>query len=160
MTRSKSTPGPKPRGRAGIQLDDAPKMPRGLTPAARRVWRDLAPALVDAGLLSAVDSGPFGLYCQSLAFAMDAAGQLAADGLTVPDRTHGGELRKHAAWQIFTQANATVASWAAHFGTTAKARQALPVEEQAAGAGLEAYMQREVERRKRSEEPVTVADEW
>ncbi len=160
MARSTSTPGPKPRGRAGIRIDDAPKMPRGLTPAARRIWRDLAPALVDAGLLSAVDSGPFGLYCQALAFAMDAAGQLAADGLTVADRTHGGELRKHAAWQIFTQANATVASWAAHFGTTAKARTALPVEDNTAGMGLQEYLQREVERRQRSEEPVTVADEW
>ena len=159
MTRSKSTPGPKPRGRAALHIDDAPKMPRGLTPAAKKIWRDLAPALVDAGLLSAVDSGPFGLYCQSLAFAFDAAGQLAADGLTTKDRAHGGELRKHAAWQIFAQANATVASWAAHFGTTAKARQALPVEENA-GAGLEDYMRREVERRKRSEEPATVADEW
>jgi len=104
-------------------------MPRGLSPAARRIWRELAPALQDAGLLSAVDAGPFALYCQSLAFGLDAASQLSRDGLTVADRAHGGELRKHAAWQIFMQASAAVARWTAHFGTTARARQSLPVDE-------------------------------
>lgn len=47
---------------------DAPKiepmMPKSLPEDARAVWRSLAPALVDAGLLSSVDGPTFGLLCR------------------------------------------------------------------------------------------------
>lgn len=40
-----------------------PLMPEHLPEAARRIWRKKASALLEAGLLSSLDTETFGLYC-------------------------------------------------------------------------------------------------
>ena len=122
-----SKPGPKARQRAEL-APGTPKIPHELTADARRIWRQLAPALVEAGLLAPTDAGPFALYCQTLAMALATAKDLGAEGLTTEDRNHGGQPRKNPKWMIFTQATQLVMAMSNHFGTTAKARQGLPVE--------------------------------
>ena len=44
-----------------------PKRPIGLSRQAVRVWSDLAPKLIDLGLLSAIDASTFAVYCQAYA---------------------------------------------------------------------------------------------
>ena len=42
-----------------------PTRPVGLSPQAIRVWKSLAPKLLDLGLLSDIDQSTFAVYCQA-----------------------------------------------------------------------------------------------
>jgi phage terminase small subunit len=119
-----------------------------LPPEAKRLWLDLAPQMVRAGVLSCVDGPAFAMLCVHYALALRAAsvlkmrapkrkpaGDPAADEPVLPDlppamrRAFGllsvderGLFRKHPLNQVFRENSAQFLRYAAEFGMTASSR--------------------------------------
>ena len=152
--RSDSTPGPKPKRRAETQAGTV-KAPK-LSPAARRLWRQLAPELEKAKLLDNRDALTLGIACEVGAFVQEAAAQLHRDGLTSQDAAHKDTERRSPTWVVFQQAAQTWLAYANHLGLSAKARAALKVDTYDPVDEFELYL--------RSRPPVpgtpVQADEW
>jgi P27 family predicted phage terminase small subunit len=55
---------------------EPPEPPPFLDPDAQTEWRRLAPELTGLGVLTALDLGPFGAYCQLLSMWKTAVGEL------------------------------------------------------------------------------------
>lgn len=126
MARSDSTPGPKPaRKRTGGT--DKPKAPRGLTPAARRLWKRFEEDLRAAGLTAPIDAELIGVLARDLELYARAYEALA-DGLITHDAAHRGTPRKSPAWTIFTQARANLIDSLKQLGATPAARAARNIE--------------------------------
>lgn len=113
-------------------------MPKDLSPYAEECWRELAPELEHLGLLSVLDGPGFRLACETYALARYALDELRArkaDG-TVDGRTkrrsvievdvaHGGNLRRHPAIMVYSQAAKEFRQWCVEFGLSPSARVSL-----------------------------------
>jgi len=118
-----------------------PKMPKTLTPAARREWRRILPILEERGTLSRADSTCLSLYCETYARWLQAQEELSTHGLvvvtTVLDK-HGAaiESRKaNPALKISESAERSLRAFLREFGCTPQSREKIKptkkVEEQA-----------------------------
>lgn len=117
--------GPKPARRLEIDAGNyKPRMPAGLHAHGQRLWRAVVPVLSAAGTLTPLDQAGLETMCVAYAVAREAAEQLASDGGT--HRDERGILRKHPAFQVWRDAQATFRAWANEFGLTPAARRNLP----------------------------------
>ena len=155
--RSNDTPGPKPRRRAAARQPGKVKPPK-LSAEARRIWRQLAPELESANVLTPRDAMTLGIACEVGAFAQQAAETLHSEGLTTLDHAHGDTERRSPTWVVFTQAAAQWLAYAGALGLSPRAREALTTPEAGAGDAFESYL-RSVAPRTRQAEP-QVAEEW
>ena len=110
---------PKPPSRS-----PAPSAPRSLSPEAKRIWRRLAPALHQAGVLTAFDVDALAVLCD-LKVQHDRARQMLEPGLLVKGR--GDQLVTNPAWRIYRDAAVLVRTYAAEFGLTPSARSMIRV---------------------------------
>lgn len=155
--RDISTPGPKPRTAAPAGTVTAP---RGLSPAARRLWKQLAPELDKSELLAGADVVTLAIACEVGAFVQEASKALHDNGLVTTDAAHKDTERRSPHWVVFQQAAATWLAYAGHLGLSPKARAALPTSGNGAGDAFEQYLRRGVELRERRQAEPVEADEW
>jgi P27 family predicted phage terminase small subunit len=111
------------------------RMPRGLTPAAQRVWKKLAPDLIDKKILTAWDVPAFAMLCEAAA-TYEAARDLVALGVLIRGR-HGDELVVNKAWRVYRDAAQLFRAFAGDFGLTPSSRTRLSNAEPATDAEIE-----------------------
>jgi len=94
-----------------------------MQPIARKLWDEYAPELARLEILTGVDSAAFRLMAEHFGFAVQAAKQLQAEGLTVETPKEG--VKKNPLAQIFKDNSLAFKSYAAEFGLTPSARTRL-----------------------------------
>jgi len=135
--RSGATPGPRDRAARAGEVK-----PPKLSPAARRIWRQLAPDLEESELLTQRDALTLGIACEVGAFVQAAAATLHAEGLTTTDAAHKDTERRSPTWVVFTQAAAQWLAYAGALGLSPKARESLTMAQLGPADEFEAYLQR------------------
>ena len=98
----------------------APKIPRGIAPEARKVWKSLGPHLERMGLLTQVDGPAFLALCSHYALMFEAIKAVQEDGIRVVDEY--GMVRKHPLLQVVRDNSAALRQWATEFGLTPSSR--------------------------------------
>lgn len=112
--------------------------PADLSPHARDCWKRLAPELDRLGMLTMLDVESFRLACETYALALYSLEEMRpkrADGevdkrkkgyeVLQQDRVHGGQLKRHAAFANFMQAQTAFNRWTIDFGLSPSARASL-----------------------------------
>lgn len=115
-----------------------PEPPEWLSPFALECWQMHAPELEHLGLLTRLDAGAFVLACEAYGLAREALEELRvkkADGtpdqrtkrrtVVDVDRVHGGMLKKHPAFSVFTQSSNLYLRFCGEFGLTPSSRVSL-----------------------------------
>lgn len=114
---------------------EAPRAPRGMSKAANKAWRELAPALHAARLLTVVDELALRLLVETWADYQEACELIAEEGLVAV--TDKGYSHQHAAVGIRNNARAQLAKLMREFGMTPSGRTGIRLpgagEEQAMG---------------------------
>jgi P27 family predicted phage terminase small subunit len=110
---------------AARPIGTAPEPPDFLCDDAKVEWRRVAPSLLALRLLTELDVGVLGAYCQAFATAKQAAQMLSAEGLTV--LTHHKNIIPHPLLGIRNKAMADMVRYAAELGCSATSRARLPV---------------------------------
>ena len=114
------------RAPAATPADAGPRLPRGFAkrdPAAARWWNELEKALP---WLSLADGPALYLLAQHLARADEAAALMAAAGVSVVDRVHGGGDKRSAAALVWARESAAAARLLKELGATVSARPSRP----------------------------------
>lgn len=119
--------GPAKRGQPRRESQKL-RAPSGLVPEARSHFKRLAALAATHGLTRA-DEPMLAQLATALWMADAAAAQLAREGLTQADATHGGELRKHPAVTIWRAAMSAADALARQFGFSPSSRLRLGLEE-------------------------------
>jgi len=122
--------------------------PRGIDPAARRLWRRLAPHLQKLGLLTELDAEMFEMLCEAWARWQHARRQLRE----IRETIRGGQgpisgddlLKIRRAEMSFSAAEGAFKGWAREFGLSPLMRGRLVIteDEDAAEAEFEDYLAR------------------
>jgi P27 family predicted phage terminase small subunit len=107
------------------RLTRAPAVPAGLSERAAAEWRQLAPAAVGVGTLTAADLTAFALLCATLATERQAREVIEAEGLSVA--TDGGGMKPHPCVRIVENARNQSVRLLESFGLTPKGRQSIDV---------------------------------
>ena len=97
-----------------------PTCPTFLSPAAKAVWRRVAPELISLGVAKAVDQDVLGAYCSAVADFHAADAIIQRDGL-VCEGAKGGTVR-HPATIIKAAAAELIRRLGAEFGMTPASR--------------------------------------
>lgn len=105
----------------------APRIPRGIPPAARRFWKENAPKLERLGILTEVDGPAFTLLVLHWTVAWQAGQELKNGSLLVPGMKGG--LVKNPLLQILRDNSRAFRQYAAEFGLTPSARSRLSIPE-------------------------------
>jgi P27 family predicted phage terminase small subunit len=92
---------------------------------ALRLWRRIAPAVIELGILSELDVPAFVLMAEHYSVAMQAAQAISEDGLTAVDEN--GAERKHPLLQVLRDNSTAYRMYAAEFGLTPGSRGRLHV---------------------------------
>jgi P27 family predicted phage terminase small subunit len=87
------------------------KAPNGLTKAAKRVWRELAPICLAMGTLTPADVRPFATLCELQATLLTASAEKDTDGFRVL-----GPLGAHAAIRLERETAQAIRPYYALFG--------------------------------------------
>jgi P27 family predicted phage terminase small subunit len=131
IKRLTGNPGKRGLNRAEPTLPPAaPTAPRHLSPAAKKVWKRIAPQLAAARVLADVDTNALALYCTSYARWLEAETALQTDGLTVETK-HGPA--PHPMLRISRLAWDQVVKLSGEFGITPSARTRLKIDPGDAG---------------------------
>lgn len=107
----------------------APKMPAGLSPVAKKMWRKVVPQLATLGILTQVDETMLRIWCETYAEYIKAQETLDKEGLTYTKPN--GEICKHPAQLIRKDAQQALHKLAVEFGMTSASRARLRVEKPA-----------------------------
>lgn len=106
-----------------------PKMPSGLSPAARKEWRRIVPLLEERGTLSAADSVGLALYAETFSRWLDAQREIKLYGITltqtVLDRSGKAvESRKiNPALRVAENCERSMRAFLREFGCTPQSRE-------------------------------------
>lgn len=139
-------PGPKPQPTNVVELrgnpgkrkrlpeisptDGSLKPPAGLTEIAAKFWKAYAPEVSRLGMLTQLDRPTFEMLAEAYAAVHMAKQALRGRAknivVTMTDRAHGREQRKHPAWQIYRDAVTQYLSLAREFGFSPSSRVNLP----------------------------------
>ncbi len=118
--------GPDPRTRK-VQSDepeaDAPPRPDYLDEVAQEHWDRLAPALVDAGILTALDGGNLELYCQALSDVKRLTQQIREEGELIEGTR--GTLQKNPRCLLLREAHDLVGKAGAQLGLSPTSRRSV-----------------------------------
>ena len=95
-----------------------PAPPKGLSPKARGIWKELAPAVFREDLLEAPDYATFGVLCDTLADYRRLRDQVIKDGTTINKEHYTGanpdaKLRDEARKQFLVYAKECGMTYAA-----------------------------------------------
>jgi P27 family predicted phage terminase small subunit len=133
---------PAPRsGVGGLTLKDFPA-PRDLSAAERRVWRETARELVEAGTLAKIDKRLLKAFVVAIAFIDEATAQIRADGLMVTGSR--GQRRQHPLITARDRAITTARGLAETLGIGPAARARYDVRPQRGPADLQDMLDREL----------------
>lgn len=99
--------------------------PEWLDGVGLEVWQQLAPDLIERGVMTAWDVEAFAMACDQVRVYREARAHVEADGMKVPG-ARGGEVR-HPLIQVMRDAQASFNSIAARFGLTPSDRSRLTV---------------------------------
>lgn len=109
----------------GPQVEIAlPPCPRWLGKSAKKHWGEIGPALVRAGLLSAIDGDVLAAHCDTLAKFAEVSAKLKSieDCL---DQTPTGYAVQHALFTIRSKLHEQLVKTAREFGMTPAARSGI-----------------------------------
>ena len=121
-------PGKKPIKKRSIsETDERVTMPRGLSPEAKKFWKELAPKLKKRGLLTPLDQAAFTALCVSYTRMMETSEILRKEGETITDNR--GVQRRNPVATIYSQASAQFKSWCEMFGLSPLARERISIPE-------------------------------
>ena len=115
--------GPISKKQTITKLEQSPRMPSRLSPAAKAHWRRLAPILTEMGLLHPADQTALGRLCSLLANYDSLQQSLLEGGHTREDGVRRPESRACA------QVADAIAKLEAQFGLTPASRQRLTLAE-------------------------------
>ena len=107
---------------AGARLTEAPKAPRGMSPAARNHWRALAALLVSRRTLTEADEPALALLCSTLGALEEATARLASEGFTIASR---GSVKAHPLVAESARLRIAATALFVQFGMTPKSRSAV-----------------------------------
>lgn len=125
LKRGEGNAGRRPLNTPPAVAPRIPKMPKGLSKAARGEWRRIAPLLDGVGLLSELDGAALGDYCLCLVRLAEAESDITTRGLLVDgDR---GKV-KNPSVQLSRQYRAAVMKWCELFGLAPGPRSRMNVE--------------------------------
>lgn len=127
----RGNPGKRHRDPEPAPVDAGLDPPDHLTPGARAFWKKHAPEVARLGMLTVNDVPTFSLLAEAWAAVLAAKVELVPKKgmnlrVTTTDRAHGGEKRKHPAWQIYRDAVAQYLGLAREFGFSPSSRVGLP----------------------------------
>ena len=95
-------------------------MPRGVLPKyGQKLWRSLAPKLIELGVLSEIDLPAFEMMCLHYALARQAMDEVEEIGLTIQEE---GKTKKNPAMQAFRENAAAYKQLLVEFGLTPSSR--------------------------------------
>ena len=113
-----SIPRPKP---------NLPKMPTGLSKAAKAEWRRVARPLFELGLLTELDRHTLAMYCETLSRYMEANKVLDREGLTFT--TPSGLIKQRPEYYIMRDALQELRAFIQLFGLSPAARMRMQLPE-------------------------------
>lgn len=139
IKKLEGNPGRRPLNEQEPQPGPAsPDVPRGkLTKEGQKLWRDLAPRLIEMGVLTDVDLPAFEMMCNHYGLARDALKLINAMGLFVKDRDE--QPRKNPALQLYRDNSQAFKAYLIEFGLTPSSRskiEAVPLDEEPSLAEL------------------------
>lgn len=102
---------------------EAPVMPAYLPDRAKTAWRQLVPALTEAGVIRDVDGPGLEALCVSVAVMREAASHLRSGDWLVPG-SHGN-VKRTPYFDIWVQAQGEVRKWSERFGLDPSTRTRL-----------------------------------
>jgi len=103
-----------------------PRCPAHLPDEGQRLWRKLAPALAERGLLDNKLDGPaLEQLCMNYAMAREAQRDIATNGLFT--QAASGWRQASPAVSVFNRATGQMLKWASVFGLSPQGRQSLGV---------------------------------
>ncbi len=96
------------------------KMPRGVLPKyGQKLWRELAPKMIELGVLTDVDLAAFEMMCIHYALARQALDEVNLIGLTIEEE---GKTKKNPAMQAFRENSQAYKALLVEFGLTPSSR--------------------------------------
>jgi P27 family predicted phage terminase small subunit len=108
------------------------KLPRGRLPKeGQRIWKLLAPKMVELGILTEIDLPAFEMMCIHYALAREAMEEIIERGMLIEDRDK--QPRKNPAYQLYRENSNAFKQYLAEFGLTPSSRSrigALPMEDE------------------------------
>ena len=107
--------------------EPAPRMPAGLSPAAKAEWRRVARPLHRLGLLTELDRKTLGMYCEAVARYERCQAYLAEHGET--HVTHTGAEKPRPEYYVMMATLKEIRNFIALFGLSPSARIRLQVEQ-------------------------------
>lgn len=102
------------------------KMPRGVLPKhGQKLWRQLAPLLLELGVLTEVDLPALEMMCLHYALARQALEEVNEIGLTIEE---DGKTKKNPAMQAFRENSQAYKQLLVEFGLTPSSRSRIVTE--------------------------------
>lgn len=119
-------------------VTEVPPAPAWLREHGRREWDRVAPILVNTGVLTKADIGPFEVYCTAYQDALELGEDLEKNGRTYHTETKHERARpqvsdQHAAWHA-------VKAFAVEFGLTPSSRSRVVAAPAAKGDDDESFL--------------------
>lgn len=128
-----------------------PEMPKGMSKAARREWRQVVPLLMESGVLSVIDGKALAAYCESYALWEIARNDYIKNGIqfrAMFENKEGaliaGDMKANPAVAIANNALKSMKAFLIEFGLTPASRRNLKIEKKAGNDNpMEAFMNRQ-----------------
>ncbi len=130
----------KAAGEPQVTLCDQPA-PEWMSIEARPYWEEIAPILVDMGVLAAGDRMALALMCDQLAGYVTARRKVKREGSVCTSAT--GAPYQHPAVGVANKCWANVVKLAAEFGLTPASRTGVRVEKPERNGGKASFFERE-----------------
>lgn len=109
-------------------LDGVPEPPDWLSDVAAAYWRDLAPLLIESGVLKAADLHGLAVLCE--AFDLHQRAAMILNGEAIISDGDRGKVR-NVALMVLRDSAATIRGWSQEFGLTPSARSSLRISQPA-----------------------------
>ena len=130
------------RDRHNNKLEPIPtgvaSIPEWLNDAAVEEWNNLAPSLLELGLLTDIDTQAFAVYCQSYAELIEAEAELLKGGKT--QTTKDGFQRKSPWLGVRDEAHKRMMQIGGQFGLTPSSRTRIEVKPKDTGNDKSQYI--------------------
>lgn len=123
----RGNPGHRESPKRGKLPPGLPNPPTWLDREARAEWKRIVPELERLGILAKVDRAVLAMYCDAWSRWVDIARRIREDGTVVAG--YRGVATKHPGWQIYRDAQATVAQLAKECGCSPNARLRMSIPE-------------------------------
>lgn len=124
-----------------------PEMPKGMSRAAKREWKNIVPLLNAIGVLSNIDGKALAAYCESYALWETARNEYMKDGITFRSMYENkdgamvpGEIKANPAVAIANTALKTMKTYLIEFGLTPASRSKLKIQKKDDGDEMDKFL--------------------